>query len=193
VTAWLAWPARLLDDRDPRLEAQLAADMNTIMKDIRGETEGGAYVMKNVVSAALLGKDGGARDLAREAVTRLADIATPDTMHFGEVFVTVHPTPGGPPVFSARVAPPHVWEGALFYLSAMALTAPARFDPQIAAMPLPAPASSSSSSSSGCGCRTCGGAEGAGATAMAAAIAASVALVVSARSSRRRDRRRRDR
>ena len=49
--------------------------------------------MKNVISAAFLGKDGGSRDLAREAVTRLADIATADTMHFGEVFLTL-PTIG---------------------------------------------------------------------------------------------------
>ena len=184
VTAWLAWPARLLDQDDPRLEAQLVADMNAVLKDIRGETEGGAYVMKNVVSAALLGKDGGARDLARDAVKRLADIATPDTMHFGEVFVTTHPTVGGPPVFSARVAPPHVWEGVLFYLSAMALTMPKSFDEEIGVMPLPPPATSSSSS--GCGCRTSGEGEAAGAGAIAA-------LVLSARASRRRDRRRRDR
>src|SRR5262249_53359634 len=119
ATAWLAWPARVLDADDPRLEAQLAADLDTVMKDIRGETDGGAYVMKNVVSAALLGEDTGSRKVAREAVTRLADIATADTMHFGEVFVTIHPQGGGKPMFSARVAPPHVWEGMLFYLAAM--------------------------------------------------------------------------
>jgi hypothetical protein len=136
ATAWLAWPARVLDEDDPRLEAQLAADIGAVMPDIRGETEGGAYVMKNVVSAALLGRDGGSRDVAREAVQRLGDIATADTMQFGEVFVTTHPAGAGP-VFSNRVAAPHVWEGTLFYLSAMALSSPASFDPQIAAMPLP--------------------------------------------------------
>jgi hypothetical protein len=155
-TAWLAWPARLLDPSDPRLEAQLAADLDTVMKDIRGETEGGAYVMKNVVSAALLGKDGGSRTTAKEAVTRLADIATADTMHFGEVFVTTHPSGATGPVFSARVAPPHVWEGMLFYLSAMALTSPQRFDPELANLPLPAmPVASPpppAKAKGGCGC-----------------------------------------
>jgi hypothetical protein len=144
-TAWVAWPGRVIDASDPRLEAQLAADLDAVMKDIRGETEGGAYVMKNVVAAALLGKDGGSRDVARDAVSRLAQMATPDTLHFGEVFVTTHPT-ATTTEFSQRVAPPHVWEGILFYLSAMALSSPERFDPQIQALPLPAAAS-------GCSCR----------------------------------------
>jgi hypothetical protein len=137
-TAWLAWPGRVIGPDDPRLEVQLAADVGAVIHDIRGETEGGAYVMKNVVSAALLGQDGGSRDVAREAVSRLADIATADTMQFGEVFITTHPPGAGAPVFSNRVAPPHVWEGTLFYLSAMALSAPSRFDPELSALPLPA-------------------------------------------------------
>lgn len=136
ATAWLAWPGRVLGPEDERLETQLTADMAAVMKDIRGETEGGAYVMKTVVAAALLGKDGGSRDAAREAVARLAGIATPDTLHFGEVFVTTHPTAGAT-VFSQRVAPPHVWEGTLFYLAAMALSSPQSFDPERALLPLP--------------------------------------------------------
>lgn len=138
ATAWLAWPARVVGPDDLRLEAQLAADLATVMKDIRGETAGGAYVMKNVVAAALLGQDGGSRATARDAVSRLAAIATPDTLHFGEVFVTTHPPGASAPVFSNRVAAPHVWEGTLFYLAAMALSSPARFDPQDATFPLPA-------------------------------------------------------
>lgn len=135
--AWLVWPARFLDPEDGRLEAQLAADMADILRDVRGETEGGLYVMKNVVSAGLMGRAGGSRDAAREAVLRLADIATPDTLQFGEVFVTTHPPGASGPVFSARVAPPHVWEGILFYMSAMAVTAPERFHAEVRELPLP--------------------------------------------------------
>jgi hypothetical protein len=149
-TAWLAWPARMLDPSDPRLEAQLAADLDAVMKDIRGETDGGAYVMKNVVSAALLGKDGGSRTTAKDAVTRLSNIATPDTMHFGEVFVTTFPNGATSPVFSARVAAPHVWEGMLFYLSAMALSSPDLFDQQLAKLPLPPASAPFTASGSGC-------------------------------------------
>jgi hypothetical protein len=136
-TAWLVWPARVLAPDDPRQEAQLVHDMTGVLRDLRGETEGAAYDMKTVVAAALLGKDGGSRDMAREAVARLANIATPDTLHFGEVFVTVPSPDGGAPIFSERVATPHVWEGTLFYLSAMALSRPDRFDPEIAAFQLP--------------------------------------------------------
>ncbi len=150
-TAWLVWPARVLDPDDPRQETQLVHDMTAVLKDVRGETQGAAYDMKTVVAAALLGKDGGSRDMAREAVERLANIATPDTLHFGEVFVTLPSTDGGPPAFSERVATPHVWEGTLFYLSAMALSMPARFDPEIAAFPLPpAPTIAPVTPSGGC-------------------------------------------
>jgi hypothetical protein len=183
-TAWLVWPARFLDPSDSRLEHQLASDLVPIMKDIRGETGGGAYVMKNVVAAALLGKDGGSRDTAKEAVTRLADIATPDTLHFGEVFVTTHPNGmSKPPVFSARVAPPHVWEGMLFYLSAMALTSPDRFDLQVAAFPpppVPMPTPVMPESSTGCGCRFASP-DGAG----SALALAALALAFTARRGRR--------
>jgi hypothetical protein len=165
-TAWLVWPARVLSPDDPRQEAQLVHDMTGVLEDVRGETEGAAYDMKTVVAAALLGKDGGSRDMAREAVTRLADIATPDTLHFGEVFVTVPSADGGAPTFSERVATPHVWEGTLFYLSAMALSNPARFDPEISAFQLPLTLSSASNGippPSGCGaCSTVGDAPEAG-------------------------------
>jgi len=136
-TAWLVWPARVLDPGDPRLEAQLSNDMAQVMPDILGQTEGAAYIMKNVVAAALLGKDGGSRDVARDAVTRLAAIATPDTLQFGEVFITTFPNNPNTPVFSQRVATPHVWEGTLFYLSAMALSVPQSFDPEMTELPLP--------------------------------------------------------
>jgi glucoamylase len=140
-TAWLAWPARLLAPDDPRLEAQLTNDMGLVLQDLRGETAGAAYDAKTVVAAALLGRDGGSRDMAREAVSRLAAMATPDTMQFGEVFVTTQPAQpdgGSAPAFSQRVATPHVWEGTLFYLAAMALSS-APFDAEIGEMPLPPP------------------------------------------------------
>jgi hypothetical protein len=152
-TAWLVWPARVLSDGDPRLERQLVHDMTSSLRDIRGETEGSAYVMKTVVAAALLGKDGGSRDMAREAVPLLANLATPDTHHFGEVFVTQHHQ-AGPPTFSQRVATPHVWEGTLFYLSAMALSMPDRFDPEITALPLPSTQVAAAVTPAG-GCGTC--------------------------------------
>ncbi|HTM21135.1 MAG TPA: glycoside hydrolase family 15 protein [Kofleriaceae bacterium] len=141
-TGWLVWPARLLATDDPRLEVQLSADMDGILAILRGETEGGTYTAKNVVAAALYGQDGGARDQARTAVQLLADIATPGTDAFGEVYLPEPDPGGGPPTWSNRTATPHVWEGVLFYLAAMALSEPARFNAD-ESLPLP---------ESGCGC-----------------------------------------
>ncbi len=126
-TGWFAWPGRVLDSSDPRLEAQLDADMTRVLAILHGQGEGGTYLAKNVLAAALLGKDGGSRDKAREAVQILAGVATADTLHFGEVYLS-SPGPKGTLTWSNRVDTPHVWEGVLFYLSAMALSDPARFD-----------------------------------------------------------------
>lgn len=136
ASAWAVWPARLFDRADERLEPILDADMERVLAALHGETDGGAYLAKNIVAAALYGKAGGSRDKAREALTLLADVATADTAHFGEVFVT-EPTFGGGMAFSNRVATPHVWEGIMFYLSAMAFTAPGRFDPEDRGLPFP--------------------------------------------------------
>jgi len=101
-------------------------------------------VAKSVAAAALYGN--ASRDQAREAVTRLAAMTTEGTFHFGEIFITA---PG--PVFTQAVAPPYVWEGGLFYLSAMALSQPQLFNPEETALPL---------ATQGCGCSLTGSPDG---------------------------------
>jgi MYXO-CTERM domain-containing protein len=145
-TGWLVWPARFFPAGDPRMELQLSSDMDGILAILRGQTlPGGTYTAKNVLAAALYGRDGdgGARDKARQAVALLAQIATPGTDAFGEVYLPTS-SGGGAIAWSNRTATPHVWEGALFYLSAMALTRPELFNAEETALPLPPPA--------GCGC-----------------------------------------
>jgi len=143
-TGWLVWPARFFDANDPRQEAQLSSDMDGILAILRGETlPGGTYTAKNVLSAALYGQPGGSRDQAAQAVALLAGIATPGTDSFGEVYMP-EPDGAGGITWSNRTATPHVWEGALFYLSAMALTRPELFNADEAELPLPPAA--------GCGC-----------------------------------------
>jgi hypothetical protein len=163
-TGWLVWPGRVLDAGDPRIEAQLDADMTRVLGILNGQGEGGTYLGKNVLAAALLGKNGGSRDKARQAVTLLAGVATPDTHHFGEVYLS-SPGPSGTLTWSNRVDTPHVWEGILFYLSAMALSTPGSFDLEDQELPLPSsdpePTPKVVSSSAGCGCRTAGAPEGA--------------------------------
>lgn len=130
--AWLVWPGRLLDPADARVERQLGAEIAKVLSALRGETAGAGYVGKVVVAAALYGKT--SRDGAREAVQRLAAMATPGTDHFGEIFLTQ--TGAGGPTFVQAVSPPHVWEGGLFYLSAMALSQPKLFNAEETALPL---------------------------------------------------------
>ncbi len=152
-SAWSVWPARMFARDDPRLESQLASDMGSVMPKLRGELEGGVYTAKPILSAALYGLDDGAKQQARDALQLLAAAATPDTLHFGEVYVTSSKIG---PTWSNRVAPPHIWEGILFYLAAMALTnaEPFNADARELALPvLPNDAASGSEGEGGCGCR----------------------------------------
>lgn len=175
-TAWLVWPGRVLPKGDPRIEAQLEADMTAVLATLRGQGTrgGGSYDAKTVLAAALYGADDGARKMARQAVELLANVADPETDQFGEVYVR---RPDG--TWSNRVAAPHVWEGMLFYMSAMALSDPGRFNREEQALPLPPTASGS------WGCRVAAGA-GAGAGGGGGALAAALAALAAAFALRRR-------
>jgi len=131
VTGWLVWPGRVLERDEPLLQAQLEADMDEVLKILKGEREWGIYLAKPIIAAALYGEKDGARAQAREALLLLADVAVEGTDHFGEVFEN---TSAG---LENRVSMPHVWEGALFYLAAMALTDPDAFDRDKKQLPLP--------------------------------------------------------
>ncbi len=146
VTSWVSWPGRLLPPQDARLEAQRVADLDgKVLPFLRGEVSSAAYLGKAVIPAALYGKPDGARAKAREAVLGLAEVATDGTFHFGERFES-HLQPEGRVTFSVETATPHVWEGALFYLAAMALTSPESFNADERVFPLPG------EQKTGCGC-----------------------------------------
>jgi hypothetical protein len=127
-TAWMVWPMRVFPWDDPRVVAQLRSDLQIITPTIELQTEGGSYSMKSTVPLALVfGSDG---DLGPH-IAALRDLlaekhATPQTRHFGESMLVVQ-GPDGPQA-SQRVATPHLWEGILFYLSAMALDDPSAFE-----------------------------------------------------------------
>jgi hypothetical protein len=148
VTGWLVWPGRVLIKDEALLQAQLEADMDEVLAILRGEREWGIYLAKPIIAAALYGDKDGARAQAREALLLLADVATEGTGHFGEVFEN---TPTG---LQNRVSMPHVWEGALFYLAAMALSDPDAFDRDKKQFPLPGEPTDESCS---CGGRTATG------------------------------------
>lgn len=127
-TAWLVWPARVLPWDDTRIGEQVTSDLERITPTVRLEDAGGAYFMKNTVATGL------ARGTDPIIGPRIADLrdrlarthATPATHHFGEAMLVVDGPEG--PVASQRVATPHLWEGILFYLTAMALDDPQAFD-----------------------------------------------------------------
>jgi hypothetical protein len=134
-TAWMVWPMQVFPWDDRRVAEQLAADLDLIHPRITLEAPGGSYFMKNTVSLGLArGSDPalGPRIAAQRDLLARAH-ATPDTHHFGEVMLAVDTTEGR--VASQRVANPHLWEGILFYLTAMALEAPDAFDRHDAVLP----------------------------------------------------------
>ena len=114
---------RVLPWTDPRVAAQLDSDLSFVGPQIRLETAGGQYFMKNTVSFGLThGRDPSRREGLSDLVELIAEGHATETAHFGEAMATV--SEAGRPVASQRVANPHLWEGVLFYLSAMALEDP---------------------------------------------------------------------
>ncbi len=146
-TAWLVWPMRLLPWTDSRVKAQLAADFDAIapVLALQGD-DGGAYYLKNLVSTALaLGQDKAWRPRIQAALVKSAGQATKGTHHFGEVTLPVGV--GADRKADQRVATPHLWEGGLFYLTALALE-----DPQALQKDRPVPATPKSAKADDGGC-----------------------------------------
>ncbi len=127
TTGWLVWPMTLLPWNDDRIRAQLLSDLRFIEPQIFLQTRGGQYFMKNTVSFGLtLARDDDYEDEIGSLVRQLHTHPTLGTDHFGEAMVVVEDAEGAPRA-SQRVATPHLWEGILFYLTAMALEEPAAF------------------------------------------------------------------
>ncbi len=135
-TAWLVWPMHVLPWDDPRVEAQLRADLDAVTPAIELRGEGGAYFLKNLAATALArGHDPAWRPRIEALLEQVASHATP-TGHFGEVTLVRDGRA------DQRVSTPHLWEGILFYLTAMALEAPERilrYDTELPTLEAPAP------------------------------------------------------
>ncbi len=121
-TAWLVWPCTLFPFEDDRIQRQLHRDYGIIEPVLKLETKGGLYYMKNTISIAVAGGEDFGSIIASLPET-LANEATPGTDHFGEVMVVVDRN--GERVPEQRVSTPHLWEGTLFYLTALAAEDPA--------------------------------------------------------------------
>lgn len=198
ATAWMVWPARMLPVDDPRLARQVRGDMERVLATLRGTdgSDGGAYLTKTTLSAAVYVAQGGdptVRPLIYEAVTRIAnDILTRDTQVMGEVFITLRNPDGSVRGYENRVSIPHLWEATLYYLTAMALSAPERFEldrmvlpanetPAPGVVPLPGGdagvdagadgGTAPTTDGSGCGCRAAGATDHGGAAWLALGLA----------------------
>lgn len=176
ATAWLVWPAQMLPMSDRRVSSQMRRDLEHTLRVLRGDDgiEGGAYLTKTTLSAAAFlagGGDPSVAPLLDEIMVRLSrDVMDQDTFAMGEVFVHIRDAQGRSTRLENRVSTPHLWEATLFYLSAMAMSDPARFDVSLRALPdarIPASASAmdaglprdasyapSAPMGDGCGCRT---------------------------------------
>lgn len=142
ATAWMVWPASMFPVSDARVARQMRGDMERVLAALRGDvgTEGGAYLTKTMLAAAVFvarGGDPAVRPLVEEALVRMArDVITEDTQVMGEVFITLRDADGGVTARENRVSIPHLWEATLFYLTTMALSEPARFDFDRRALPV---------------------------------------------------------
>jgi len=135
-TAWLVWPHTLLPLDDERVQAQLDYDFEAITPALTLEAEGGAYYMKNTVSLALAwSRDPAKRERLANTLEQLAAQAT-NTGHFGETMQVIDLE--GQRVARQQVSTPHLWEGTLYYLTAMALESPERFFAYETILPPPA-------------------------------------------------------
>ncbi len=156
-TAWLVWPTHLLPWDDPRVDSQLRTDLVNIGPTVRLENDGGSYWMKNTVSLALArGDDPEIRAEVMDLLERTAMHATPGG-NFGEVTVAVGE--GSERRGDQRVSNPHLWEGTLFYLTALALEDPdalLRYEEVLPESQVPAPFTRplppGESSTGDCGC-----------------------------------------
>lgn len=141
ATAWMVWPASMFPVSDPRVARQMRSDMERVLAVLRGDpgTEGGAYLTKTMLAAAVFVARGGdptLRPLVEESLVRMArDVITEDTQVMGEVFITLRDADGGVTARENRVSIPHLWEATLFYLTTMALSEPTRFDFDRRALP----------------------------------------------------------
>lgn len=132
-TAWLVWPMRVFPWTDPRVDAQLKADLTGVQTIIAlTDPEGGAYFLKNLLALAMArGQDPLWRPAILAALENVAARSTQGTNHFGEVMVPVNGQA------DQRVATPHLWEGTLFYLTAMALHDPTALQREVALLNRP--------------------------------------------------------
>ncbi|MEK6608536.1 MAG: hypothetical protein AABZ30_12825 [Myxococcota bacterium] len=122
--AWHIFPTRFRAYDDPRMAETAARLADEVRPFFARQTEGGAYHAKVTLALAVYAQEVGDAALLEEVRgwidVLVKDLATP-MGHFGESYVDLDTDGDGVgDTFDNRVAIPHLWEGALVYLSLMA-------------------------------------------------------------------------
>ncbi len=124
------WPGRLLDFADANTRLQMETNLDDVLEALRGETDGGSYLNKVTLTAALALAGTDSFTEVEEALGYLVhELPTAGTLHYGEVFLVRDGT------YDQRVANPHLWAASLTYLTAMAATRPELFDRHLCVLP----------------------------------------------------------
>ncbi len=115
--SWFLWPAGMLPPNDSRAAAQAEEVWGSVESRMNRSVPWGMYEDKGPPALAYAWRDDSAKmERVRSIVRWLAhDAADPDTGHFGELRLL----PPGGARWVNRVAMPHVWTHALFYISAL--------------------------------------------------------------------------
>ncbi len=124
------WPGRLFDFKEAKSKEQMRINLDDVLAVLRGETDGGSYLNKVTLAAALALGDSEDRETLAEALRiQTHDLPTPQTRHYGEVFLYSNG------VYEQQVANPHLWAATLTYLTAMAYYNPELFDRHLCVLP----------------------------------------------------------
>jgi hypothetical protein len=125
--AWSLWPAPAFDDYDEpgarAIKERLAA---SIRRKSSKEAPGFAYLGEEMVALAMADRERGEyRDLLESALHLLThEVAFPGSDCYGEITVWGDFAGTGELVAQQRTAIPHIWNGAVAYLAAVAMYEP---------------------------------------------------------------------
>ncbi|MCD6570445.1 MAG: hypothetical protein J7L53_07055 [Deltaproteobacteria bacterium] len=128
--AWLIWPDKFIEYTDPRMCGHARYLLQAITPTLNKETWVGAYDAKITLALAkmtkeereLCGVDSSMEEGGLEWAIHvlMKEVPSDETSQYGEIYVIGDFDGDGEKEFQNRVAVPHLWEGALNYLSAMA-------------------------------------------------------------------------
>jgi len=122
-SSWVIYPAEFLAKEDEKIISFADNLFTEVEQTLNKENAGDSYIEKKLLALAFLyNKNSAAKEKSKkleELIKKFfAEVPTPDTQHFGEVFVTGDFNKDKILEFENRVAVPHLWTASLAYLVA---------------------------------------------------------------------------